>query len=53
MLAGRRGVTSTVASAPVLTLTAPPFPEAFTAYGMQTVHPYVGAVKTVALHIVD
>jgi len=31
MLAGRRGVTSTVASAPVLTLTAPPFPEAFTA----------------------
>ncbi len=22
-------------------------------YGMQTVHPYIGAVKTVALHIVD
>ena len=22
-------------------------------YGMQTVHPYVGAVKIVALHIVD
>jgi hypothetical protein len=35
------------------TLTAPPFPEAFTALWDAKVHPYVGAVKIVALHIVD
>ena len=53
MLAGRRGVTSATASAPVFLhllvlafcIAPPPFPEAFTAYGMATVLPPVVAVK--------
>jgi hypothetical protein len=49
LLAGRRGVTSATASAPVffylLCIASPSFPEAFTAYGMATVLPPVVAVK--------
>ena len=49
--------TSTTVSAPVPALCLhhpPPFPEAFLQlYGMQTVQPYVGPVKRVALYIVS
>ena len=52
--AARGGSPPTVASAPILTLTvAPVSGGVLQPYGMQTVHPYVGAVKMVALHIVD
>src|SRR5439155_4518039 len=54
MLAGRRGVTSHRGVRPC---SYPDrrrrFRRRLQPYGMQTVHPYVGAVKIVALHIVD